>query len=107
MEQPLDEGGTLCAKVGDDKPSIEKATRVDDLLVTARVSLENALDHVQAIADTAVGRLWEPPEQMDMELCIGLNSQAQAVIARTRVEGHLQVPLTWTRPDRATEAAGA
>jgi hypothetical protein len=98
----LDSGGAVLVEVADDEPGIEQAARVDDLVVKARVSLENALDQVRAVANAAVARLRdlaEQPQQIQVEFGIRLNAEAGAVIARTQAEGHLQVTLTWTRPD--------
>src|SRR5215472_2026401 len=75
LEFQLDEGGTLCVEVADDEPGIERAARVDDLVVKARVSLESALDHIRAIANTTLGRLRdlaEPPQQIQVEFGIRL-----------------------------------
>jgi Trypsin-co-occurring domain 1 len=101
----LDGGGAVLVEVADDEPGIEQAARVDDLVVKARVSLENALDQVRAVANAAVVKLRdlaEQPQQIQVEFGIRLNAEAGAVIARTQAEGHLQVTLTWTRPESNT-----
>ena len=98
----LDGGGAVLVEVADDEPGIEQAARVDDLVVKARVSLENALDQVRAVANAAVVKLRdlaEQPQQIQVEFGIRLNAEAGAVIARTQAEGHLQVKLTWTRAE--------
>jgi hypothetical protein len=98
----LDGGGAVFVEVADDEPGIEQAARADDLVVRARVSLENALDQVRAVANTALARLRdlaEQPQQIQVEFGIRLNAEAGAVIARTQAEGHLQVTLTWTRSE--------
>jgi hypothetical protein len=85
----------------DDEPGIERAARVDDLVVKARASLESAMDQVRAVANATLGKLQDlaqQPEQVEVEFGIRLNAAAGAVIARTQAEGHLQVKLTWTRP---------
>jgi Trypsin-co-occurring domain 1 len=100
----LDGGGAVLVEVADDEPGIEQAARVDELVVKARVSLEQALDQVRAVANAAVARLRdlaEQPQQIQVEFGIRLNAEAGAVIARTQAEGHLQVTLTWTRAERA------
>jgi hypothetical protein len=98
----LDGGGSVLVEVADDEPGIEQAARVDELVVKARISLEDALDQVRAVANAAVTRLQdlaEQPQQIQVEFGIRLNAEAGAVIARTQAEGHLQVTLTWTRSD--------
>jgi hypothetical protein len=105
----LDDGGTVLVEVSDDEPGIERAARIDDLVVKARVNLENALDQVRAVADASLARLRdlaEQPQQIQVEFGIRLNAEAGAVIARTQAEGHLQVTLTWTRSPGGAGAAG-
>jgi hypothetical protein len=98
----LDSGGAVLVEVADDEPGIEQAARVDELVVKARVSLEDALDQVRAFANATLGKvqdLVQQPEQIEVEFGIRLNAEAGAVIARTQAEGHLQVKLTWTRAE--------
>lgn len=93
--------GTILVEVADDEPGIERATRVDDVVVKARESLETALDQVRAVANTTLAKLQDltrQPEQVEVEFGVRLNAEAGAVIARTEAEGHLQVKLTWTQP---------
>jgi hypothetical protein len=113
MEQLLQfqagEGAVLVA-VTDDEPGVERAARVDDVVVKASQSLESALGPIRVLADAALARLGElarQPEQVEVEFGVRLNAEAGAVIARTQAEGHLQVKLTWTRPAASTAAAGA
>jgi Trypsin-co-occurring domain 1 len=113
MEQLLQfeagEGSVLVA-VADDEPGIERAARVDDVVVKARQSLEGALEQIRVLADAtlaSLGNLARQPEQVEVEFGVRLNAEAGAVIARTQAEGHLQVKLTWTRSSAGTTAAGA
>ena len=50
-------GGTVLVEVADDEPGIERASRVDEVVVKARVSLESAMDQVRAVADATLGKL--------------------------------------------------
>jgi hypothetical protein len=102
-------GGTVLVEVADDEPGIERAARVDDVVVKARVSLENALDQVRAVANATLAKLGDlarQPESVEVEFGIRLNAEAGAVIARTEAEGHRQVKLTWTQPGAGDAAAG-
>jgi hypothetical protein len=106
----LDDGGTVLVEVAHDEPGIERAGRVDDLVVKARVNLENALYQVRAVADTAAARLRDPaeqPQQIQVEFGIRLNAEARAVIARTQAKDHLQVTPTWPRSGSGARAAEA
>jgi hypothetical protein len=101
-------GGTVLVEVADDEPGIERATRVDEVVVKARESLETAMDQVRAFANATLGKLQDlaqQPEQVQVEFGIRLNAEAGAVIARTQAEGHLQVTLTWVRPKAGAAAA--
>jgi Trypsin-co-occurring domain 1 len=102
-------GGTVLVEVADDEPGIERAARVDDVVIKARESLENAMDQVRAVANATLSKLGDlarQPEQVEVEFGVRLNAAAGAVIARTQAEGHLQVKLTWTRPRAGAAAAG-
>jgi Trypsin-co-occurring domain 1 len=102
-------GGTVLVEVADDEPGIERAARVDDVVVKARGSLESAMDQVRAMANATLVKLEDlarQPEQVEVEFGIRLNAEAGAVIARTQAEGHLQVKLTWTWPRAGAAAAG-
>jgi hypothetical protein len=102
MEQLLQfesNGGTVLVEVADDEPGIERAARVDDLVVKARQSLESAMDQVRAFANATFVKLEDlarQPEQVEVEFGIRLNAEAGVVIARTQAEGHLKVKLIWT-----------
>ena len=94
-------GGAVLVEVADDEPGIERAARVDDVVVKAKSTLEGAMEQVRAFANAMLGKvsdLAQQPEQIEVEFGIRLNAQAGAVIARTQAEGHLQIKLTWTQP---------
>jgi hypothetical protein len=102
--------GSVLVEVADDEPGIERAARVDDVVVKARQSLEGALDQVRMLSNATLARLGDlarQPEQVEVEFGIRLNAEAGAVVARTQAEGHLQVKLTWTRPRAGTVTAQA
>jgi hypothetical protein len=110
LQFELDDGAVVVVAVADDEPGIERAARVDGLMIKARVDLASALDQVRVLAETALARLRDladQPQQVELEFGVRLNAEAGAVIARTQAEGHLQITLTWTQADRAVEATGA
>jgi len=101
--------GSVFVEVADDEPGIERAARVDEVVVKARESLESALNQVRIVANATLGKLQDlaqQPDQVVVEFGIRLNAAAGAVIARTQAEGHLQVTLTWTRPRVDAGTAG-
>jgi hypothetical protein len=102
-------GGTVFVEVADDEPGIERATRVDDVVIKARESLESALEQVRVVANVTLaklGNLARQPEQVEVQFGIRLTAEAGAVIARTEAEGHLQVKLTWSRSAAGDVVAG-
>ena len=93
-------GGQVLVEVADDEPGIDRASRVDEVVVKASASLEAAMEQVRAFANATLGKvsdLAQQPDQIEVQFGIRLNAAAEAVIARTEAEGHLQVKLTWTR----------
>jgi Trypsin-co-occurring domain 1 len=71
MEQLLQfeaNGGSVLVAVADDEPGIERAARVDDVVVKASHSLETALEQVRVLADATLARLGDlarQPEQVE------------------------------------------
>jgi hypothetical protein len=96
--------GAVLVEVADDEPGIERAARVDEVVVKGNASLGGAMEQVRAFANAALDKmsnLAQQPEQIEIQFGIRLNAEAGAVIARTQAEGHLQVKLTWTGPKLA------
>ncbi len=61
---------------------------------------EDALANVRAAAVSALATFRDDtlrPDGVDIEFGIKLNAEAGAVIAKTSLEGHLVVKLSWTR----------
>jgi hypothetical protein len=102
----LERGGSVLVEVEGDEPGIQRASRVDDLIVQAKQELEPTMDNIRALATVALERLQglaERPDGIEVEFGVRLNAQVGAVIAKTQAEGHLKVKLAWNansdRPD--------
>jgi Trypsin-co-occurring domain 1 len=94
----LPDGSSLLVEVDDQEPGIQRASRVDDLIVQAKHSLDDALDHIQAMATLTLTKLQDlprRPDDLEVEFGVRLNAEAGAVIAKTQAEGHLKVKLAW------------
>ena len=94
----LSDGNSLLVEVDDQEPGIQRASRVDDFIVQAKVSLDGAMDQIRAMAAVTLAKLAElphRPDDIEVEFGVRLNAEAGAVIARTQAEGHLKVKLTW------------
>lgn len=105
VEVEVDDG------VGDgvDGPEIGPASRAGDLIRSATTSFDGALANVRAAASVTLASFRDMevgPDEIQLEFGLKLNAQAGAVIAKTGVDGHLQVTLTWRRaaqPDPADQ----
>jgi hypothetical protein len=101
--------GTFVVEVADDDPGFELVTR-DGVIADTRQRLEDALVGVRRAAQSAL-RVFQDesirPDGVELEFGVKLNAEAGAVIAKTAVEGHFQVKLSWQRtPDRVLPDAG-
>jgi hypothetical protein len=91
-------GGTVLVEVDDQEPGVARASRVNDMVVQAKQSLEPALDSIRAMANVSLERLQDlaqRPDELEVEFGVRLNAEAGAVIAKTQAEGHLKVKLAW------------
>jgi hypothetical protein len=91
-------GGRVLVEVDDQEPGVARASRVDDMVIQAKQSLEPALDSIRAMANVALeklGDLAQRPDELEVEFGVRLNAEAGAVIAKTQAEGHLKVKLAW------------
>jgi hypothetical protein len=110
----IEGGGTVLVESPDDD-GITRATGRPEAIRNAAETYQAALSGVRAAAMATLRELTGLPRQPDeisIEFGVRLDAQAGAVIARTGVEGHLQVSLLWKKsselaqpgaPDPSTE----
>jgi hypothetical protein len=110
----LPDDDVVLVEVESDGPEISPVSRGGDVIRSAATSLDGALRHVRKAASAALANFRDMdvrPDEVQVEFGVKLNAQAGAVIAKTGVEGHLKIKLTWTRelePEpRREEEAGA
>jgi hypothetical protein len=90
----------VLVEVEADGPEISPVSRGGDVIRSAATSLDDALRQVRKAASTALANFREMdvrPDEVQVEFGVKLTAQAGAVIAKTGVEGHLKIKLTWTR----------
>ncbi|MEU4447023.1 CU044_2847 family protein [Actinosynnema sp. NPDC050801] len=108
----LPDDDVVLVEVESDGPEISPVSRGGDVIRSAATSLDGALRHVRKAASAALANFRDMdvrPDEVQVEFGVKLNAQAGAVIAKTGVEGHLKIKLTWTRElePRREEEAGA
>lgn len=98
------ETGSIVMEVPEDEPGFERVPR-DGVIADARQKLENALHDVRNAAESTL-RVFRAgvtrPDGIEVEFGVKLNAEAGAVIAKSSVEGHFTVKLSWRRPDEQT-----
>lgn len=102
----LDPSGSVLFEAADDEPGIDRASRVGDLVESSSTSLAAALGEIRHAASVALRQfqtMAEQPDEVQIEFGVKLTAQAGAVIAKTGLEGHLKVQLTW-RNEAAADA---
>jgi hypothetical protein len=98
------DSGSVVVEVADGEAGFELVSR-DGVIADTKRKLETALADARDGAEAALlafrdGRL--NPDGIEVEFGVKLNAEAGAIIAKTSVEGHFQVKLTWNsrqRPD--------
>ncbi|OLF14666.1 CU044_2847 family protein [Actinophytocola xanthii] len=104
MSFPVDDENDVLVEVDLDQPEIGPVSRAGDLIRSASTSFDGALAHVRKAASVALASFRDMdvrPDDVEVEFGVKLNAQAGAVIARTGVDGHLKVKLTWRRTEDA------
>ncbi|MEV4568532.1 CU044_2847 family protein [Nonomuraea sp. NPDC049419] len=74
-----------------------------DAIRDAKIRLEDALTHVRDAAVTTLKTFRDVPigpDEVEVEFGVKLASEAGAVIAKAKAEGHLTVKLRWKAPER-------
>jgi Trypsin-co-occurring domain 1 len=105
VEFKTDGGGSVVVAVDDSEPGVQLVSRTGDALAQATDTFENALQRIRTAADSALrvfrdGQL--KPDTVEIEFGVKLTAEAGAIIAKSAVEGHLVVKLSWSpQPGRA------
>ncbi len=96
-------GSTVLVEVDDTAPGFNRASRRDGEVVEAVGTFEAALRHVAEATEAAL-RVFrdgsQRPDTVEVDFGIKLTAETGAVIAKTAVEGHLNVRVTWSSGGR-------
>ena len=110
MRFSLDNGGSVLVEVREDDPGVVRASHARVVIESASTSLANALAGVRDAAATALGQFRDMdahPDEIQVEFGVRLDAQAGAVIAKTGIDGHLKVKLSWRRSETRKEDKGS
>ncbi|WP_320066100.1 CU044_2847 family protein [Micromonospora sp. RTGN7] len=98
VEFALDGGGSVRVAV-DDTPGIAPAS-ADDVLRKAGMSFNRAIGQARDAASAALTEfrsMADRPDEVEITFGVQLTAEAGALIARTGVQGQLQVTVRWHR----------
>jgi hypothetical protein len=95
------EHGTIVVESDDREPGFRSVSRSGEIFHDAAGRFEDAFHNVREAAQSALAALRGGdlnPDAVELEFGVKLNAAAGAVIAKTSVEGHLKVKMTWGQP---------
>ena len=93
------DGNFVIVEADAQEPGVQRASRHGGI-VDVRRRFEDALADVRNAAASALTVFRDGslrPDAIEIEFGVRLNAEAGAVIAKTTVEGHFVVKLTWDR----------
>ncbi len=93
----LEAGGSVLVEVNE-APYEDAVGRGQDIVDQVGISFDRALSGVRSAAEAALGQFQQMtrrPDELEITFGVKLDAQMGAVIARTGVEGQLEVKLTW------------
>jgi hypothetical protein len=93
----LDGGGSVLVEITQ-SPYESAVGRTDDVIAKVGVTFDQAIGRVRDAATAALTQFQEMtrrPDELEITFGVKLDAEVGAVIARTGVEGQLEVKLTW------------
>ncbi|WP_328496535.1 hypothetical protein OHS59_30400 [Streptomyces sp. NBC_00414] len=111
VEFKTDDGAVIVVEGAEDESGSRLVARGDGTVQAAR-TFEGSLEGARAAAESAL-RVFRDgslrPDSVEIEFGVRLTAEAGALIAKSAVEGHLLVKLSWSpeRPDGAPRPANA
>ena len=98
-----DDGG-IVVEVDEDDPGYQLISRKPgELVAEAGRKFEDALAGLKDAAASALKTFRDSelqPDEVEIEFGVKLNASVGAVIAKSTIEGHLVVRLTWNKPEQ-------
>lgn len=99
VEFPLKDGTSVWVEVEEiEGPGMVPAARGEGLPERAQQTFEAALEKARPLAEALVHQLRalsDPPDQVQVEFGLKLNTEAGAVLAAVGIEANYKVTLTW------------
>lgn len=98
-----DSGADVVVEMDDRRPGSRPVSRADDALAQATETFDKALRNIHSAAESALRVFREGelrPDSVEIEFGVKLTAEAGAVIAKSAVEGHLVVKLSWAPGER-------
>lgn len=103
---PLDGGGSVSFEV-DELPGMANAGPARTVITEAAQTFERAFAEVRDAASAALGQLHSMahrPDEIEIKFAVKLDAQVGAVVAKTGVQGQLEIKLKWaSNASTATE----
>ena len=97
---PSDAGPPLLVEVVDSDYGLERVAREEGGIVQATEKLDEALKQSMPSLRTVVRNIRSlTPDRAEIEFGITLTAEAGVVVAKTAVEGHFTVRLSWDSSD--------
>lgn len=88
--------GSIVVEVADDDYGVEQVTRGSDEVIEAGKDIQDAISAVRPTLDGIIKTLKAvAPKAGEIEFGIKLNAEAGVVVAKTAVEGHFTIRLSW------------
>jgi hypothetical protein len=101
VEFSLDNGGSVLVEVTP-SPYESAVSRPGDVFTQVAVSFDQAIGRIRGAAEAALDQfdqMTRRPDELAIAFGVKLDAQVGAVIARSGIEGQLQVTLTWHAPE--------
>lgn len=110
VEFRTDDGAVVVVEGAEDTSGSRLVARADGTVAAAR-TFEGSLEGVRAAAESAL-RVFRDgslrPDSVEIEFGVRLTAEAGALIAKSAVEGHLLVKLSWSpEPSHGAPPDGA
>ncbi|NED82259.1 hypothetical protein G3I76_19455 [Streptomyces sp. SID11233] len=99
MEFTTDSGATVTVEVARHAPGAQLVTRDGNVLARSGRTFDHALQGIRAAAESALAVFRDgtlKPDGVEIEFGVKMTTEAGAVIAKSSVEGHLTVKLSWS-----------
>jgi hypothetical protein len=101
VEFPLEDGTTMLVEVEEpDQGGLVNASRIDDVIVKAQLTLEKSMEKVRPAAQFVIQqlrKLHDTPDEVQVSFGLKLSADAGAVLASASAEANYSVTLKWVK----------